>query len=103
MTTLVWITLCKQANDLTGVTLGQTCPQAQRIQFQTTLEVITSNFSATSTFVSAASFTNSTASLAQPFDYSHASSIWSMAFTFVVGLYLVSKKAGLILEFVRRA
>lgn len=34
----------------------------------------------------------------QPFDYSVAAQIWGMAFTFVVGLYLVSKSVGVILN-----
>lgn len=34
----------------------------------------------------------------QPFDYSAAAGIWGMGFTFVVGLYLVSKSAGIILQ-----
>jgi hypothetical protein len=33
-----------------------------------------------------------------PFDYALAAGFWSMAFTFVVGLYLVSKSAGVILN-----
>lgn len=34
----------------------------------------------------------------EPFDYALAAQIWGMAFTFVVGLYLVSKSAGIILN-----
>lgn len=34
----------------------------------------------------------------EPFDYAVAAQIWGMAFTFVVGLYLVSKSAGVILN-----
>lgn len=33
-----------------------------------------------------------------PFDYAAAAGIWSLGFTFVVGLYLVSKSAGIILN-----
>lgn len=33
-----------------------------------------------------------------PFDYVEAAGIWSLGFTFVVGLYLVSKSAGIILN-----
>lgn len=36
-----------------------------------------------------------------PFDYAYAAGIWSMAFTFVVALYLVSKSAGTILNAIR--
>lgn len=32
------------------------------------------------------------------FDYAAAAGIWGMAFTFVVGLYLVSKAAGAVLN-----
>lgn len=40
--------------------------------------------------------------VAAPFDYVLAGSIWSLAFTFVVGLYLVSKSAGTVLAMIRR-
>ncbi|NHZ93926.1 hypothetical protein F2P45_33765 [Massilia sp. CCM 8733] len=36
-----------------------------------------------------------------PFDYAAAATIWGFAFTFVVGLYLVSKSAGVILAAIR--
>lgn len=36
------------------------------------------------------------------FDYSYASQVWTFGFSMVVGLYLVAKKCGLILEFIRR-
>lgn len=35
------------------------------------------------------------------FDYGHAAAIWTMAFTFVVGLYLVSKSAGTVMNAIR--
>lgn len=37
-----------------------------------------------------------------PFDYSAAASLWTLGFTFVVGLFLVSKSAGTILNMIRR-
>ena len=37
-----------------------------------------------------------------PFDYAIAASIWGLAFTFVVGLYLVSKSAGTVLSAIRK-
>lgn len=43
-----------------------------------------------------------TVPVAEPFDYSTAGAIWSMAFTFVLGLYLVSKSAGTILSMIRK-
>lgn len=36
-----------------------------------------------------------------PFDYGYAAGIWAFAFSFVVGLYLVSKSAGAILSAIR--
>lgn len=36
-----------------------------------------------------------------PFDYEIAASIWGFAFTFVVGLYLVSRSAGAIIGAIR--
>lgn len=36
-----------------------------------------------------------------PFDYAVASAIWGLAFTFVVGLFLVSKSAGTVLQRIR--
>lgn len=37
----------------------------------------------------------------QPFDYAAAAAVWGLAFTFVIGLYLVSKSAGVILAAIR--
>lgn len=34
----------------------------------------------------------------EPFDFAVASQIWGMAFSFVVGIFLVSKSAGIILK-----
>ena len=38
----------------------------------------------------------------QPFDYSVAASAFGLAFSSVVGLYLVARSAGTILNFIRR-
>lgn len=103
MATAVWITLCKRANDLAGITPAQTCPQSQRIQFETTLELLTSNLSATAGSPCTAVSPNCPIATPVPFDYAYAGSIWTMAFTFVVGLYMVTKKAGLVLDFIKRA
>jgi hypothetical protein len=35
------------------------------------------------------------------FDYAYASGVWSIAFTSVVGLYLVAKNAGVILALIK--
>lgn len=37
-----------------------------------------------------------------PFDYVLASGIWAFAFSFVLGLFLVSKSAGTVLAMIRR-
>ena len=37
-----------------------------------------------------------------PFDYAYASALWAFAFTMVVGLYVVSRYAGVVLDFIRR-
>ena len=37
----------------------------------------------------------------EQFDYTAAAAIWGLAFTFVVGLYLVGKSAGVILAAIR--
>lgn len=36
-----------------------------------------------------------------PFDYTYAAGLWSVAFTMVVGLFLISRSAGTILNFIR--
>jgi hypothetical protein len=35
------------------------------------------------------------------FDYGYAAGVWSMAFTFVVALYLISKSAGTVVQAIR--
>jgi hypothetical protein len=42
-------------------------------------------------------------SVTQPFDYAQAAGFWGLAFTTVIGLWLVSVGAGAIVNFVRRA
>lgn len=37
-----------------------------------------------------------------PFDYAYAAVVWTMAFTFVVGLFLLSKSAGTVLSMIRK-
>lgn len=36
-----------------------------------------------------------------PFDYVYAAGLWSLGFTFVLSLFLVSRSAGAILNFIR--
>ncbi|WP_232454683.1 hypothetical protein, partial [Burkholderia ubonensis] len=42
-------------------------------------------------------------SIVQPFDYTVAAGFWGVAFTTIVGLWLVSHGAGAIVNFLRRA
>lgn len=42
-------------------------------------------------------------SIAQPFDYTVAAGFWGVAFTTIVGLWLLSHGAGAIVNFLRRA
>lgn len=41
------------------------------------------------------------AAVNEPFDYAYASGLWALSFTFVVGLYLVARSAGTILNTIR--
>lgn len=40
--------------------------------------------------------------LTVPFDYVYAGSLWTFAFSMVVGLHVVSRYAGVILDLIRR-
>lgn len=40
--------------------------------------------------------------VAKPFDYEYAGGVWSVAFTMVVGLYVVSSKVGAVLRLIRQ-
>lgn len=82
MATTVWISACKGAPVGSASTL---CSVADRVQVSTTVE-----------FLSAPVLDPSAT-----FDYAYASAIWSLAFTTVVGLYLVSKNVGLVLALIR--
>jgi hypothetical protein len=53
------------------------------------------------TVTSVSSSGSSNTNTPEQFDYTYASAIWSLAFTTVVGLYLVSKNVGLILALIR--
>ena len=48
-----------------------------------------------------ASVSSGSATSNTPFDYTYAAGIWSLAFTVVVGLYLVARSAGTVLNFIR--
>lgn len=39
--------------------------------------------------------------LATPFDYAYASGLWTLSFSMVVGLFVVARKFGTIINFVR--
>jgi roadblock/LC7 domain-containing protein len=41
-------------------------------------------------------------SLAPAFDYTYGAGLWSIAFSMVVGLFVISRYAGVILDFIRR-
>lgn len=40
--------------------------------------------------------------MSAPFDYGYASAVWGLGFSTVVGLYLVARSAGTILDFIKR-
>lgn len=40
--------------------------------------------------------------ISAPFDYSYAAQVWGLGFSSVVALYLVSRSAGTILDFIKR-
>ena len=81
MTTFVSVIACTVPASSVAVTLQDECPVGSRVVISTTLEQLTQT--------------------ADAFDYSYASAVWSLAFTSVVGLYLVAKNAGLILALIR--
>lgn len=37
-----------------------------------------------------------------PFDYAYAGGLWTLSFSMVLGLFVVSRHAGAVLEFIRR-
>lgn len=81
MTTPVTFVVCKVPANPGAATLLDECPTASRVVVSSTLEHL--------------------APTSEAFDYSYASAVWSLAFTSVVGLYLVAKNAGLVLAFIR--
>jgi hypothetical protein len=87
MPTTVHVVACKVLPNSSSNNLNQQCPSTQRTVVTTTIEQLTN--------------TTTTVIGTQPFDYAYASSIWSLAFTSVVGLYLVSKNVGLILALIK--
>ncbi|RJX30302.1 MAG: hypothetical protein C4516_10685 [Oxalobacter sp.] len=46
-------------------------------------------------------FTQMLVSSTAPFDYATAGALWSLAFTFVLGLYLLARSAGTVLNVIR--
>jgi hypothetical protein len=97
MATPVWITLCKQANDLTGTTLGQTCPQAQRIQFQTTFEVLVTNVTTTTYSTTTSTPTPPIPPLVAA-DVAH---VWGVGFSAVMLFFLFGRGVGTVLNLIR--
>lgn len=81
MATPVTLVVCAVPVNASGSTLLDQCATTDRVVISTTVEQLTST--------------------AEAFDYSYASAIYSLAFTTVVGLYLVAKNAGLVLALIR--
>jgi hypothetical protein len=97
MATPVWIVLCKQANDLTGNTLGQTCPQSQRIQFQTTYEVLVTNLT-TTTYLTVTSTPTPPIPPLLPADVAQ---VWGVGFGAVMLFFLFGRGIGTVLNLIR--
>jgi hypothetical protein len=38
----------------------------------------------------------------EPFDYGYAGGLWTLSFSMVIGLFVISRYAGAVLEFIRR-
>jgi hypothetical protein len=87
MATNVWIVLCKQAPTLSGTTLAQECPVAQRISVQTTVEALQ---------IQPAS-TNPLGNL----NRADAASVFMAAFSIVVLNFLIGRGVGTVLKLIR--
>jgi hypothetical protein len=87
MATTVWIVLCKQTPDLGGVTLGQLCPIAQRVNVQTTIEALQQQTTSTNPLGNL----NST----------DAASVFMAAFSIVVLNFLIGRGVGTVLKLIR--
>lgn len=65
------------------------CPSGQAV---TTMQAYVVDASQAATFEA----------INEPFDYAYAATVWGLAFTTVVGLYLVAHSAGTILSIIRK-
>ena len=87
MATNVWIVLCKQAPVLTGTTLAQECPAAQRTSVQTTIEALQLQTTSTNPLGNL----NST----------DAASVFMAAFSIVMLNFLIGRGVGTVLKLIR--
>jgi hypothetical protein len=81
MSTPVSFVVCNVHVNPASVDLATLCPPSNRVVLTTTVEELSA--------------------LSEAFDYTYASAVWSLAFTSVVGFYLVAKHAGMILALIR--
>lgn len=79
--------------DIAGAFDSQICPPASGQSFK---------LQSTQAYVLDPSAQSLLEAVAKPFDYEYAGVLWSVAFTMVVGLYLVSAKVGAVLGLIRR-
>jgi hypothetical protein len=101
MATVVWLVLCRQAPDLTAANMNQQCPQAMRLEFKTTLEVLTSNVT-TTTVAATPTTTTATVDPIPTLDPALVASAFSVAFGVVVFFFLLAPGAGSVLSLIRR-
>jgi hypothetical protein len=87
MATTVWIVLCKQTPTLSGTTLAQECPVAQRVSVQTTIEALQQQTTSTNPLGNL----NST----------DATSVFMAAFSIVVLNFLIGRGVGTVLKLIR--
>lgn len=81
MGTPVSFVVCNAPVNPSAADLATLCPPSNRVVVTTTVEQLST--------------------ISEAFDYTYAAAVWSLAFTSVVGLYLVAKNAGLILALIR--
>lgn len=81
MGTPVSLIVCNVPVNSSASDLASLCPTSNRVVVTTTVEQLST--------------------ISEAFDYTYASAVWSLAFTSVVGLYLLAKNLGLILALIR--
>jgi hypothetical protein len=95
MATIVWLITCKQLPNLSGNTLAQECPQAQRASVQTTLEVLQALTTTTATVTA-------NSNPVPDLDPVAVTQVWSTAFSAVILFFLVGRGVGSVLSLIRR-